>query len=127
MAEEGDMFFGRKRGNRLMRWLSPRILGFRAGDHFRAQVPLREGFDLARYGWAAKVVELPGHSQGSVGVLSEEGELFCGDTLANQNGKVGPGMGDPADFVDSIEKVKGLKAERIYPGHGEPFGMEAVV
>lgn len=126
MAEQADMFYGRKSGNALMRWLSPRLLGFRPADRFTADVLAAEGMDLGAYGWQARVVELPGHSNGSIGVLSAAGDLFCGDLLMNEGGKVHPGMGDPADFADSIAKAKGLNARRIYPGHGPAFGPEAL-
>lgn len=126
MAEQGDMFYGRKQGNALLRWLSPRVMGFRPADRFQADLVLAEGFDLAAYGWEARVVELPGHSQGSIGVLSADGNLFCGDLLDNTSGKVGPGMGDPADFISSINRVKGMEVCRIYPGHGQAFELAAV-
>ncbi len=125
MAEQGDMFWGRKQGNRLVRWLSPRLMGFGPKERFRADAALVEGCDLSAYGWQARVVELPGHSGGSIGVLSAGGDLFCGDLLMNEGGKVHPGMGDPADFTDSIEKAKHLPVRRIYPGHGDAFGPEA--
>ena len=43
---------------------------------------LKNGDDLSEYGIAAKVVELPGHTKGSIGVEIED-NLFVGDALMN--------------------------------------------
>jgi hydroxyacylglutathione hydrolase len=60
-----------------------------------------------------------------VGILTTGGNLFCGDLLTNR--------GEPAlnDIIDdlaaaqaSVERLKSLGIQTIYPGHGEPFAME---
>ena len=81
-------------------------------------VEVADGFDLSKYGLNAKVVHIPGHSKGSIGVLTDDGNLYCGDFLYTT-----PGM----NFVDdmearkaSLEKLKKLPIRKIFPGHGKP-------
>ncbi|MDF2942948.1 MAG: hypothetical protein K0S01_1806 [Herbinix sp.] len=89
---------------------------------FTPDVTLQEGDDLSQYGIAAKVIHLPGHTAGSIGVLMESGELIAGDIFANRKK---PGLAPNAnDFVQlkhSAKKLKSLHVTTIYPGHGEPF------
>jgi glyoxylase-like metal-dependent hydrolase (beta-lactamase superfamily II) len=67
----GDMFAGRSGGNGLLRWLAPRLFHFTQADHATPDVLLAEGGDLGAYGWGARVVEMPGHSRGSIGILTD--------------------------------------------------------
>jgi len=42
---------------------------------------LEEGQPLSDVGLDASVLHLPGHSKGSIGILTASGDLFCGDLL----------------------------------------------
>lgn len=42
---------------------------------------VEEGYDLSGYRFDARVVELPGHSTGSMGILTANGGLFGGDLV----------------------------------------------
>ena len=70
MAERGDMFVNRKRPNLLVRSLIPLFTGFGAAERFTPDLHLADGDDLAQYGLEAAILSLPGHSRGSVGVLT---------------------------------------------------------
>ena len=91
-------------------------------DRFKPDVFVEEGFDLSGYGVKAKIIDLPGHSRGSIGVLTNKGDLFCGDLLINFN-KPAPhfGIDSREDLLSSIEKLKKLDVGTVYPGHGKPF------
>ncbi len=82
----------------------------------------------AEFGFDAKILELPGHSKGSIGVLTGNGDLFCGDLLMNM---LKPDthfmIDDYADFTSSIEKLKKLDIKTVYPGHGKPFPFEQYI
>lgn len=131
MAERGDMFWNRMNANRMNanRMNANRIIGaiipvffrFTRADRFQPDVQVEDGSDLSEYGLAARVVEFPGHSRGSIGVLTAAGDLFCGDLLMNDKATVSLGFGDAADFQLSLEKVNTLKVTTVYPGHGLPF------
>ncbi len=128
MAERGDMFWNRKQPNllvRLMAPLLPTLLGFGQSQRFRPDVSLEQGYDLAEYGLAARVLSIPGHSRGSIGILTEAGDLFCGDLLENRDE---PALNDLIDDLAaaqaSLEKLKSLDIKTVYPGHGQPFPLE---
>lgn len=122
----GDMFAGRRRCSPIIRWLAPRLFGFGRADRSRPAVALTVGADLAAYGLDARVLDLPGHSRGSIGLLTAAGDLFCGDLLENRTRPA------PSDLVDdvaamraSLGQVRGLDIGTVYPGHGRPFEMAA--
>lgn len=52
-------------------------------DTFEPMVYLQNGDSLNEYGVNAKVVELPGHTDGSIGLEIEGDKLFVGDALMN--------------------------------------------
>ncbi|MCL5961383.1 MAG: MBL fold metallo-hydrolase [Chloroflexi bacterium] len=94
-------------------------------DTFRPDLIIEEDYDLSAYGFDAKVLHIPGHSKGSIGILTSGGDLFCGDLLYNIFGKPGiRSIDDLADFEASIEKLKMLDINTVFPGHGKPFPME---
>ncbi len=127
MAEQGDMFWKRKSGNRLMRSLARLLVRLDEANRFKPDLLLEEGQDLFDQGWNAHVISLPGHSQGSIGVLTSQGELFCGDLLENTKS---PGlnsiMDDPAAAKASLEKLMSMGVGMVYPGHGRPFRLEQI-
>jgi len=92
-------------------------------DTFKADIYVRDGQSLSEYGFDAAVLHLPGHTRGSIGILTTDGDLFCGDLLDNLFGK--PGLqffiDDLAAANASIEKMKSLKIHTVRPGHGKPF------
>ena len=50
---------------------------------FKPDILLRDEQSLKEYGFNAKIIHIPGHTKGSIGILTEEGDLFAGDTLVN--------------------------------------------
>jgi hydroxyacylglutathione hydrolase len=95
-------------------------------ERFRPDLTVDDGYDLSGYGLDAKVLHLPGHSRGSIGILTADGDLFCGDLLWNMRGPdTHRIVDDPAELKASVERLKSLKVSMIYPGHGKPFPMES--
>ena len=82
---------------------------------------VEEGDDLNAYGFNAKVVELPGHTLGSIGLDVEGRHLLVGDALDNW---IRPGTGhlfyDKEATRKSAEKIRALGDRTIYYGHGKP-------
>jgi hydroxyacylglutathione hydrolase len=128
MVARGDMFYNRKKGNALLRWLVPVFFGFGKAQRFEPDLCLEEGGELSAHGFEAQVLSIPGHSSGSIGLLTPTGDLFCGDLLDNTTS---PGLSSIMDDLDaaraSVERLKGLRVETVYPGHGRPFAMEEFV
>ena len=99
---------------------------FRFGKSERVtpDLTLTEECDLSAYGFDAQVISSPGHSHGSIGILIANGELFCGDLFENtKQPALNSIMDDRVAARASVEKLKRLNVETIYPGHGAPFSM----
>ena len=94
---------------------------------FTPDILLGDGDELSQYGFDVKIIHIPGHTQGSIGLLTGEGELICGDILANMKkpGKA-PNAEDFQTLDKSIQKISNLKVVKLYPGHGKPFDAKEV-
>jgi glyoxylase-like metal-dependent hydrolase (beta-lactamase superfamily II) len=127
MVEQWNMFWNRKKGNIFFRMIVNTFLGIGGfkPEKFEPDLRLEDGDDFSEYGFDAKVLHLSGHSKGSIGILTAEGDLFCGDLLENTDKPTtGSIIDDSKEFDASIEKLKSLEINTVYPGHGEPFPME---
>jgi hydroxyacylglutathione hydrolase len=126
MVESGDMFVDTRRGlaTRLV-GLFMRILGLSHYEKFTPDIYLEDNQDLSAYGLTATIVHIPGHSKGSIGVLTSNGDFFCGDLLVNTDKPAMNTLIDDSTEMDvSIERLRPLKIKTVYPGHGKPFQMQ---
>ena len=130
MAEHGNMFWNRNGINIVLKKLIQAILilfrlKLKKANRFTPDIFLVDGEDLSDYGFNAKVIHFPGHSKGSIGFITSNGDLFCGDLLENLKKPVkGSLVDNKDDFKASISKLKEISIKKIYPGHGEPFSIE---
>jgi len=125
MAERGDMFVNRKKPNALLRVLIPRLIGFNKARRFVPDVLLSEGDSLAGYGLDARVVAIPGHSKGSIGILTDEGDLLCGDLYESiKRPALNSLMDDLPAGLASDARVRSMGIRIVYPGHGAPFSPD---
>ncbi|MFG3015017.1 MBL fold metallo-hydrolase [Streptomyces cinerochromogenes] len=90
--------------------------------------------DVLGFGGGARVVHIPGHTDGSIAVfLPAHGVLFTGDTVAAApaDGTPMPGVFnlDRAQLLASIGRLADLGAEVACFGHGDPVlsGASAVL
>ena len=128
MGESGDMFENRKKPNVLIRTLIPLFTGFGETERFTPDLLLEDGSDLSPHGLDARVLSLPGHSKGSIGILTAEGDLFCGDLFENTKGPALNALMDDLEAAKvSLAVLESYKIRFVYPGHGEPFAMEQLV
>lgn len=72
------------------------------------------------------VVHLPGHTPGSVGLWDEtNATLFSGDVIYNRTRPIDPLPElDAAAYLGTLEFLRDLPADVVYPGHNEPFGRK---
>jgi len=125
MVERGDIFGGRQGGNFFLRILVAFILRFGRSKRFRPDLYLEDGDGLAEYGLEARVLHIPGHSRGSIAVLTAGGQLFSGDLVVKKNRPVRNSLiDDPEAASASIARLKRLKINTVYPGHGRSFPAE---
>ena len=125
IVERGDMLWNRNKQNILTRTMFKSFFRLAKPDRFQPDFYLNEGYDFSSYGFDAKVLNLPGHSKGSIGILTAGGDLFCGDLLVNTSKPDKNTLVDnQAELDASVEKLRGLQIKTVYPGHGPPFPME---
>lgn len=128
MAEQGDMTLGRNSSSIVLKWISPLIMPFGKGERFTPDILLKDGFSLETYHLNARVLSIPGHSRGSIGVLTEDGCLFCGDLFDNTSRPaLNTLLDDPSAARASLEGLRRLNIKTIYPGHGAPFSAGLVL
>ena len=132
MVEKGDLFYNRN-ANFLMRIMGKILLFFLRGglkktDRFTPDLHIDDSYSLSEFGLDAKVIYIPGHSKGSVGILTSGGDLFCGDLLENTKEPAKNSLiADKKAFNASVEKLKRFEVSTVYPGHGESFPMEQFI
>jgi glyoxylase-like metal-dependent hydrolase (beta-lactamase superfamily II) len=124
MVEQADMSYGRGASG-FARAALKFMSRFMKAESFRPNVLLKERDTLGDYGFPARVIGLPGHSPGSIGLLTEEGDLFCGDLLNNFGQPAIHLPVDKAASQASVEKLRHYEIGTVYPGHGKPFEMTA--
>lgn len=122
MARSGNMFVNRKKANPILKMLGPMFMGFGESKRFMPDILLKDADDLRPYGLFAKVISIPGHSKGSIGIFLDTGELFVGDLLDNTKEPCFTSLMD--DQIAANNSMMRLQIENIttvYPGHGAPF------
>jgi len=129
MVEQGDMLWNRRVKGFIK--VIGKILGslpfagLNKTDRFSPDLFVSDGWSLSEYGLEAKVIHIPGHSQGTIGILTADGDLFCGDLFVNTKR---PCFSDVYIYLEaaraSVEKLKLLDVKRVYPGHGKSFSWK---
>ena len=124
MVEHGDMFWNRGEGNVVVKTFAPVLFRFGRSQRFTPDVLIDDGDALSGFGTDMMVIHLPGHSKGSIGLLTAGGELFCGDLLINEKRPaLNYRIADLAAAKASVEKLRRLGVRRVIPSHGKEFEM----
>ena len=90
-------------------------------DVFEPTIYLKNGDNLNEYGIDAKVVELPGHTNGSIGLEIEGDKLLVGDALMNMfYPMVSMLYVDEQEMLSTAKNISELGERTIYFGHGKP-------
>jgi len=128
MVEHGDMFWSRKNPNVIMKALSNQFFGLKEVDRFVPDLTIEDGYDFSSFGFQAKALNLPGHTKGSIEILTCDNDLFCGDLLGNITKPSRFSLiDDSVEAEASIKKLKNLNIKTVYPGHGKPFPMSSLM
>jgi len=128
MVERGDMFANRRKPNFVIKLLMPLFVKFGRSERFTPDLFFEKDDDLSEFGINARIISIPGHSKGSIGILTSERLLFCGDLFENIKA---PGlnsiMDDLKEADSSYRKLVELNIDMVYPGHGNPFPMADLI
>jgi len=116
-------------------WYAARKGGLKT-THLTEVVPMRGG-DVLDLPGSPRIIELPGHSAGSVAIhVPAVDAVFVGDALTTRHVLTGEQGPQPAPFTDdpvealaSLRRLDGVDASWVLPGHGTPWheGVPAIV
>ncbi len=88
---------------------------------------------LEDFGIAARIMPTPGHTAGSISVLTDQGDLVAGDLIANSlfglvRGRPAnpPFHDDPLRNLASLRKMLALNPAGLHVGHGTPLEPDRV-
>lgn len=94
-------------------------------EKFKPDIIIEENNNLSSFGFDAEILSLPGHTLGSIGILTPNGDIIVGDTLTNiKRPAAAPNAADFKSLFKSINKLKSVNIKTVYPGHGTPFKIE---
>ncbi len=111
---------------KLMTWMASRMKD--TSGCFEPNLYLEDGQNLQEFGLDATIFHTPGHTSGSISILTAAGELLVGDTLSNRRTpKTADLFEDESVLITSLSKLRGVDAKTVYPGHGKPFPFEALL
>ncbi len=111
------------------------FLGGIAFSPVKADLVIQDEISLKEFGIDGKVIFTPGHTAGSISVLLNDGQAIVGDLLGGGSvgGNLFPSRPHYHYFADDLEQVRtsikkiiGLKAKKLYVGHGGPLEVETV-
>lgn len=95
----------------------------------KPEVIEEEKVSLKGFGFEGEVIHIPGHTFGSMGVISEDGTAVIGDLVMGRfilygRARLPVFAEDLSDVRDSIRKVLERDPEIIHTSHGGPFHPE---
>lgn len=94
---------------------------------FTPDIFLEDNENLSYMGIDAKVFHTPGHTQGSICIITKDKELFCGDVFMNMAGpRLSLFADDFEQLRNSAEKIYNESFSIIYPGHGKAFERQRI-
>ena len=109
----------------LFRWAFLLLSPLARFEALHANLLLDDGADLSAYGVDARAVLIPGHSPGSLAVLTAERDAFVGDLFVNYTVPSKPlSLSNPVAWEKSCQRIRALEPRTVYVGHGEAFAAE---
>lgn len=105
-------------------------------ESFAIDLTLAEGMSLGEWGVPARVIETPGHSEGSITLVFDTGDAIAGDVLIGGflGGLLLPRQPrlpyfaeDLPRLYESIDRVLAESTRQLYVGHGGPLDHPAVL
>ena len=128
MVETGDMFYTKNILRRALGKIMVFFLMRGTFEKFTPDILIEDKYDLTPYGLEAEIVHIPGHSKGSIGILTSNNDFICGDLLTNiKKPQKNTLIDNKEELEASVKKITSLEIGMVYPGHGKPFLMEQFI
>ncbi|MCG6498000.1 MBL fold metallo-hydrolase [Kitasatospora sp. A2-31] len=97
-------------------------------EPFEPDIVLTGETDVSDFGVDGRIIPTPGHTAGSVSLLTDDGDLVAGDLVANSFLGLLPGRpanppfhDDPLANLASLRAMLALGPARLHVGHGAPL------
>ncbi|MFZ6026830.1 MAG: MBL fold metallo-hydrolase [Chloroflexota bacterium] len=100
----------------------------------QADIVIDDALDLADYGLQAQAIFTPGHTPGSLSVITGGGQAIVGDLVGGglllgqfqpQRPRYHYWAANPKDVQASLKRVFSFQPAKIYVGHGGPLDGQA--
>ena len=122
LSHHGNIFWNRKKPQIFLRILIRMFISiflrFGRSERFKPDFYIEDGYDFSEFGLDAKVLHIPGHSKGSIGILTASGDLIGGDLILKSDKSEQPYLNSIIDDLAvahaSVEKLKSLDIKIIY-------------
>lgn len=100
-------------------------------DEVKADIVMKsEKMDLKEYGVDAVIIHTPGHTRGSISVLTADGKALTGDLFMSILRKNTPGypffIYDMDIWRESAKKIIDSGVKLVYPSHGNVYSIEKI-
>jgi hydroxyacylglutathione hydrolase len=118
---KGETHLGYVRGRgRLTAALMPIVRRLFPVEPIRADHVVQDGQDMQDFGMPGYVLHTPGHTPGSTSLIVDGRLAFVGDLLSTSNKPHTQRLyaNDWSEIDKSLERLKTLDLEWLYPGHG---------
>ena len=121
---------GTNRPGKMVKQLTDRCPGATsrlcAFDPVEPDILISRAVSLEKLGFNARIIPTPGHTEGSLSVLTGSGNAFVGDIAVNMPLIAAPRYASPfgysaQEMTSSLNGLIQAGARRIYPAHGQPF------
>ena len=113
--------FAKTLAGKLVLSLSEKAFHYDKIPLFTPKIYLEDGDTLKDFGISAKIIGLPGHTNGSIGIDFGKQGVFVGDALMNMfYPTVSMLYHDYQQMLNSARKISELGERVIYFGHGSP-------
>jgi hydroxyacylglutathione hydrolase len=88
-----------------------------------AEIKIDDKYELAQYGIDGYVIPTPGHTEGSISVILDNGEAIVGDCciFAIEEFVLPPFANDLPLLLKTWQKLLTLGCHTFWPGHGKPI------
>jgi len=81
------------------------------------------GDEIELGGRRLTVIELPGHTPGSIGLIDHDERVLLSGDAVYEGGLIDTLPESDVDaYLSTMERLRALDVDTVYPGHGEPFG-----
>lgn len=94
-------------------------------EPFEPSLFLMQGQGFLCQGIEGEIIELPGHTMGSIGLLVNKTDFIIGDILMNFRNPVPANIYEDKEAMEkSLEVIKHSGAKTLYLGHGKPISLK---